>query len=209
MNLRFDPSRYTNLIERYRYPSIILANLLIFGLIFFFAILPQQETKKKLELQHSDLQKEYTALLNIQMGMEQFRRDFEKSKGDLQRALAELPERKDIPGILRTISTIGGETRVKIRFFEPKNIINKDFYAELPFEMKYSGGYANVGQFFDDIRRMQRIVHLPIFFLEAKGPPTKVYLEGTCTARTFLFTKEQPQVTKGSKEARGGTAPKK
>jgi type IV pilus assembly protein PilO len=209
MSLRFDLSRYESLFGKYRYPAIVLANLLIFGLIFYFGLLPQREAKEKLHLEHKDLQKEYTALLNIQMSIEQFRRDHDKSRGELQKVLGELPEQKDVPGILRNISKIGGETRVKVRFFEPKGMVNKDFYAELPIEMRYSGAYVNIGQFFDDIRRMQRIVHLPVFFLEAKGPAAKVYLEGSCVARTFLFTKEPPQVTKGQKEAKGGTAQKK
>lgn len=193
MNLQFNTGPLANIFNRYKLLFIIAGNIIIFGVVFFFLILPQFDAKEKLHKQYSDLQKEYDTLIAIKNNLDTFKRDLAKVKQQLDEALSQLPERKDIPNLLRAISNISGETQVKVRYFEPKDMKSSEFFAELPIEIRYSGSYHNMGHFFDELRKMERIVHIPVFSLEAKGPPTKIVLDGSLTARTFLYVKQQPK----------------
>src|SRR5665647_2145297 len=98
----------------------------------------------------------------------------------LQDVLKQLPETKDIPNLLRNITNVSEETRLKIKYFEPKEIRNKDFYSELPFEIKFSGPFHNTAFFFDGVRKMDRLVNINSFSLEAKSTSKNAVLEGSC-----------------------------
>jgi type IV pilus assembly protein PilO len=197
MKLAFDHPDFKGFLSRYGKWLIIVTNLLVAGVVFYFLLLPQYEEKERLRNQQNELAKELADLATIQQNMKRFRQEYKELQVTLQNALDQLPEKKDVPNILRAVSAAGGETRVKIRYFEPKPTIARDFYAELPVELRYSGAYHNLGHFFDEVRRMQRIVHIPVFSLEAKGPANKITIEGSCIAKTFLFVKEQPAPKKG------------
>jgi type IV pilus assembly protein PilO len=177
---------------------MIVVNVAIFAGFFLLLVMPQYDAKKKLELQMKEVTKDYETLVGLQKGMADFKREYAALQERFERALAELPDRKDIPSIVRTMALLGGETRVKVRFFEPKSVVTRDFYGELPIEMRYAGSYQNLGFFFDEVRRMQRIVQVPVFSLEVKGPPGQAVIEGSCIAKTFLFIRP-PKDEKGKK----------
>jgi type IV pilus assembly protein PilO len=111
----------------------------------------------------------------------------------LQDVLKQLPETKDIPNLLRNITSVSEETRLKIKYFEPKDIKNKEFYSELPFEIKFSGPFHSAAFFFDGVRKMDRLVNITNFSLEAKGTPRNVVLEGSCSANAYVYQKERPK----------------
>jgi len=187
-------------IKKYLIFFIIGFNIAIFAVFFYLFLLPQYESKKNLANEYVKIRDEYTSLVSIKNRMEQFRKEFNEKRSELQQLITQLPEKKDIPNLLRSISNIGGGTRVKVRYFEPKPVINKEFYAEMPFELRYSGSYHNIGYFFDEVRKMQRLVHIPVFFLESKGTSSAFTIEGVCTAKTFLYLKERPKEVKPKKE---------
>ncbi len=77
-----------------------------------------------------------------------------------------------------------------MKYFAPKESVPREFYLELPFEMKYTGSYHSIGYFFDGIRKLERIIHITSFSLEAKETGPRGILEGSCLAKTYVFIKE-------------------
>jgi len=193
----------------YKLIFFLFINCVIFGLVFYLLIIPQVETKKKLNSDYQNLLKELNKMIAIKNNMEKYRAEYAALQAVLTQVLKQLPESKDIPNILRSVSNVAAETRVKLEKFEPKKVQNKEFYAELPLEIKYSGPYHNLGYFFDGIRRLERIIHITSFTLDAKGPPAKIVLDGTCTALTYMYLKEAPKKEQAKKETKGVQAPPK
>ena len=177
----------------YKLIIILVLNIVIFGLIFHFILTPQFETKNKLIAEYQKLQKDHERLLAIKNNMEKYRKEYAALQEKLRGMLRQLPETKDIPNLLRNVTNVGDETRLKLKFFEPKQLQNKDFYAELPFEIKFSGPYHNVAYFFDGIRKLERVINITSFSLVGTGPMTKTSIEGVCTARAYVYLKEAPQ----------------
>ncbi|HNS13784.1 MAG TPA: type 4a pilus biogenesis protein PilO [Syntrophorhabdaceae bacterium] len=177
----------------YKLIIILALNIVIFGLIFHFILTPQFETKNKLISEYQTLKKDLDRLVNIKNNMEKYRKEYAQLQEMLRGMLRQLPESKDIPNLLRNITNVGEETRLKLKFFEPKQLQNKDFYAELPFEIKFSGPYHNVAYFFDGIRKLERIINITSFSLVGTGPMTKTSIEGVCTARAYVYLKEAPK----------------
>src|SRR5262245_44461800 len=55
--------------------------------------------------------------------------------------LRELPETKEIPGLIRQISDLGVRTGLQISLIKPQPEQRKEFYAEIPIQMRVQGPY--------------------------------------------------------------------
>jgi len=188
------------------YKSIIILVLVAVALagLFYFVAKPKWEERTKLQKDYSDLRAELNKLKELQNNLEKHRREYAQMQEKLQDVLKQLPETKDVPNLLRNITNVSEETRLKIKYFEPKEIKNRELYSELPFEIKFSGRFHNTAFFFDSIRKMDRLVNITNFSLEAKGTARDVVLEGSCTANAYLYTKERPKTQiKDNKKAGG------
>jgi type IV pilus assembly protein PilO len=178
-------------------------NVLIFVLLFYFVLSPQLETKRHLEEDYIKVKMELDNMVSIKDNIQKFRQEYAQLQELLQQMLKQLPETKDIPNLLRNVSNIGSETRLKITYFEPKTLQNKEFYAELPFSIRYSGPFHNIGYFFDGVRKLERIINISSFTLtsDPKAIPSRMILNGDCIATTYVYMKEAPkQDKKGQKK---------
>ncbi|MCX5815623.1 MAG: type 4a pilus biogenesis protein PilO [Proteobacteria bacterium] len=220
MKLSLDPTEIKNKIIKipmtYKLIFCLFFNGLIFAALFYYFVMPQLETKRLLNEEHAKLKQELVNMVAIKNNMEKFRKEYAQLQELLQQMLKQLPETKDIPNLLRNVSTVGTETRLKITGFEPKAVQNKEFYAELPFVIKYSGPFHHIGYFFDGIRKLERIINVTSFSLapDSKIVPGKLNLTGECTAKTYVYLKQQPKQDKkeGKKEEKKdgkSEAPKK
>ena len=205
MKLGLDTKGVARRIERI--PSIyktiivlVIAVLLLVALIYLFAK-PQWEESEKLQKEQAQLQQELNNLREIKNNLEKHKREYQQMLAQLDDVLKQLPESKDIPNLLRSVTSVGEETRLKIKYFEPKAIKQKEFYSELPFDIKFNGPFHSVATFFDDVRRMERLVNITSFSLESKGVGKNAILEGTCSANAYVYQKERPAAQKkGGKE---------
>ncbi|HAX18289.1 MAG TPA: hypothetical protein DCY00_06815 [Actinobacteria bacterium] len=173
-------------------------NILIFVLLYFFIISPQLETKKQLADEYSKVKQELDKMVAIKNNMTKFRNDYVQLQELLQQILKQLPETKDIPNLLRNVSNVGTETRLKITYFAPRQVQNKEFYAELRFNIRYNGPYHHIGYFFDGIRKLERIINITNFSIlpDPKKTAGKINLTGECTAKTYVYLKQQQKEEK-------------
>jgi type IV pilus assembly protein PilO len=188
--------------KRFRLVLIIGINVALFAAAYFFLIEPQLVQKKNMSTELRALQQELAKVTAVKNNIEKLRAEHAQLKERLEEVMRQMPEEKEVPNLLRQVSFVAGETSTKVKSFHPKDIQNKDFYAELPFEIKYTAPYHNVGYFFDGIRKMERIVHVTSFNLEAKEVGRKIVMEGSCLAKTYVLTKNAPKAKKEGKNVR-------
>lgn len=179
---------------------VIGLNIIVFVLLFLFVINPVIETRKKLANEYQSVKRDLDGMIAIKNNMDKSRAEYAQTQESLQQLLRQLPETKDIPNLLRSMSAVGTETRVKVTYFEPGTVQNKDFYGEFPFKIRYSGTFHSIGYFFDGIRKMERLIDITSFSLVAKGAAPKVTLEGECSAKSYVYLKEQPKPSKDEKK---------
>jgi type IV pilus assembly protein PilO len=113
-----------------------------------------------------------------------------------------LPNKKEIPGLLISISQSGHDCGLEFLLFQPQNEIPKDFYAEIPVSITVTGGYHNLGQFLSKVASLSRVVNIQNLSLRPEKDAT--VLKTTCTAVTYRFTDQPAQPA-----AKGKTKPKK
>lgn len=171
----------------------VLAGIIIalLALDYFFLYSPQSDQISKLrediENTRSERDKKKKLVADIPK-LEQQQRNLD---GMLKEAVAQLPDRKEIPDLLSSISTKAREAGLEIMIFRPKAENLQEFYAEIPVDIVVKGGFHNVVTFFDEVGRLSRLVNIQN--IEVRNPQTKddqVSVETSTQATTFRFLDE-------------------
>jgi type IV pilus assembly protein PilO len=118
-------------------------------------------------------------------------KDLQELEARLKEAIAQLPDKKEIPDLLRSISTKARESGLEIILFRPRGENYQDFYAEIPVEVIVKGQFFNVVSFFDEVGRLTRLVNMNnIGFKSPKITGDQIVLETSTMATTFRFLDE-------------------
>jgi type IV pilus assembly protein PilO len=199
MKLRLDVGKITKIPRVYRIVLMLTLTVLAFAGVYFWLLVPQFDQKRFLAGEYRNAKQELDRLTLMKANFEKSRKEYFQLKENLEKVLVQMPEEKDVPNLLRQVSSVGQEAKLRVKFFEPKQLQAKEFYYELPFELRYTGGYHNAAYFFDGVRKLDRIIHVANFSLESKVVASKLTLEGTCLAKTYVYSKQMPQEQAGQK----------
>jgi len=189
--------------------------LLIWGLYFYLVYLPKSEvlTQKNGEL--GKLETQVRELKIIAANVKRFQAEAAKLREELQFAITQLPTSKEIPSLLSSVSNLGKESGLEFLLFRPTPEVNREFYAEIPVEIKVRGTYHDVALFFDKVGKLPRIVNINGVSMDgAKEAFGRWEIITVCTATTFKFIEKEAldlakEKDKDKKDAKKGTPPEK
>ena len=72
--------------------------------------------------------------------------------------LRQLPDRTEVAALLVDVSQTGLAAGLEFELFQPSGEQVKDFYAELPIEVRVTGQYHDFGRFISGLAALPRIV---------------------------------------------------
>lgn len=187
-----------------------IGGLIVGGFYYFYAT----EAQAALDVRKGEL----AAIRGrIDKGMETARKlpEFRAQVGDLEARLdnlkAILPEEKDVAELLRRMQTLASQSSLTIRHFRPRAIASKELHAEWPIEIEVEGAYHNVGQFFDRVSKLPRIINVGAMEMVTApaGAAPGATVRVTCTAMTFVLNDQpSPAAPKPGAPAASGPAKK-
>jgi len=168
---------------------ILLAILILAGVGFYFGIFsPRQEEYTQLKVKLAGLQNEVTEKQRIANNLPQLKREFEELKRELQNALTELPNQKEIPTLLTSITSAGKAAGLDFLIFRPKAEEPKDFYASVPVDISVAGTFFEVANFFVSVGNLPRIVNISnVSFADIRESSGRNMVRVNCLATTFRF----------------------
>jgi type IV pilus assembly protein PilO len=106
----------------------------------------------------------------------------------LKEAVAQLPDRKEIPDLLTNLSNKAREAGLEIVLFRPRNEAFQEFYAEVPVDIVVRGGFHNAVGFFDEVGKLNRIVNIDnIEFRNPKVVNDQMTMDISNLATTYRF----------------------
>ncbi len=97
-----------------------------------------------------------TQAVNLDLYVQQLN-EIDRSFGAL---LKQLPNKSEVESLLIEINQSGMGRGLQFELFKPGQEIIKDFYAELPINVRLTGTYHDFGAFAGDIGKLSRIVTL-------------------------------------------------
>lgn len=169
--------------------SLLVAVVVLLGAGFFFGLQqPKMKQLAELEKKQADLEAKVAESRRIADNLPKFKQEYADLEMELEKALTELPNQKEIPALLTSITTMGKNAGLDFLLFRPKPEVPQEFYSSVPVDISVSGTFQSVGNFFIAVGNLPRIVNIGnVNFSEVKGEKGKSSLKVTCLATTFRF----------------------
>ncbi|PXF57049.1 MAG: hypothetical protein C4B58_11280 [Deltaproteobacteria bacterium] len=179
----------------------LLVVIIPIALFWFFFLSVRLEEIKTMSEKIPKLKQELVKLEAKSKQIPQLEEELNIMKGILQKALKLLPEKEDIPTFLPEISSLGNEARLDFLSFKPQKEQPKAFYAAIPISMEFNGPFHNTVDFFDNISRMARIVHIKAVSMGKAKKTTKVWSQkGPATGNQKTEASSEAAPIKGGGE---------
>ncbi|HQH25924.1 MAG TPA: type 4a pilus biogenesis protein PilO [Oligoflexia bacterium] len=151
-----------------------------------------QETRQAVEKLDDEIRQKTAIVAKLP----EFEKEVERLDIELNKALRELPDKKEIDQLLARISDKAKDSGLDIRLFQPQNEQLRDFYAEVPVQIEVMGSFHQVATFFDEVARLERIVNVDEFSIiepKVKDEDVTVKTSAIATSFRFLSEGERPQ----------------
>jgi len=167
--------------------------LLVIGGFVYFLYLPEHEEYRQLLETGNTLQAKLEQDRRIARDLPKFEAEYERMKQQLEEALTQLPNEKEIPTLLTNIASLAKEQGLDVLRFKPRGEVPKGFYAEVPVELKLSGSFHQIALFFQSVGELPRIVNMGNLNMgSAKTTDGRTVLSVDCLATTFRFIESPP-----------------
>lgn len=137
---------------------ITLLCLLLGGFWYYFDTEDQLTGLDAAESKEQELKTTFEQKQKKAANLEEYKEqlsEIEKTFGDL---LRQLPDKTQVPDLLVDVSQTGLASGLEFESFKPGGEVVKDFYAELPIEIKVIGNYSQFGTFVSGLASLPRIV---------------------------------------------------
>ncbi|WP_026839888.1 type IV pilus inner membrane component PilO [Citrifermentans bremense] len=169
--------------------ALLALVLIVEGAALFYGLhRPKMNELTELKAKQEELQKQIQESRSIANNLPRFKAEYEQLKKDLDNALTELPNQKEIPSLLTSISNQGKGAGLDFLLFRPKPEVPKDFYAEVPVDIAVAGTYYQVADFFVSVGKLPRIVNITnVNVSDIKESNGRTTLKVSCLATTFRF----------------------
>ena len=167
---------------------LVMVAVLEIAALVWFLYLPKQKELTSLKSELVKLQGEVDEKTRIANNLPKLKAEYDQLNLELDKALTELPNSKEIPSLLTSITTQGKNAGLDFLVFRPKPESPKDFYAEVPVDIVVSGSYFSVANFFAAVANLPRIVNISnVAFSDIKNVSNRIMTKVTCLATTFRF----------------------
>jgi type IV pilus assembly protein PilO len=114
---------------------------------------------------------------------------------DFGTMLGQLPGQTEVDNLLEDISQAALAAGLDVRLFEPGGEVSRDFYAELPIQLRYLGSYHELGRFVSDVAALSRIVTLHDLRITPNSVEgeSEEELQLDVTAKTYRYLGEESE----------------
>jgi type IV pilus assembly protein PilO len=90
--------------------------------------------------------------------LDAYRKQLEEMKQSFGTMLRQLPNKTEVADLLVDVSQTGLASGLEFQLFRPQAEVPREFYAELPIQIKVTGEYHEFGNFISGLAALPRIV---------------------------------------------------
>lgn len=160
----------------------------VLGLGYFFYWSGQFEEQDVLAAQELKLRDDYKVKMAQAINLDALEAQQQQVNRYVERLEKQLPSKAEMAALLSDINQAGIGRGLQFELFKPGQVVVKDYYAELPIDIKVTGHYHDIGEFAADMAKMPRIVTLNNLALTAGKDGT---LSLDAIAKTFRYLDQE------------------
>jgi type IV pilus assembly protein PilO len=184
-----DPGRWPMPI-RFGAVGILFVALVAAG-IYMFVIKEEKPLLERAQLLETELRGQFEERQRKAANFDAYRAQLAEIERDFGAMLRQLPGKTEVPSLLVDISQTGLGAGLEEQLFQPTGEVQKDFYAELPIKLRYTGSYHELGIFVSGIAALPRIVTLHDITIAPLAEGSSDELSLDVTAKTYRYLDEE------------------
>ena len=159
--------------------------------IYWFVMEQEMPLLERAEQEEADLRVQFEDRQRKAANFDAYRAQLAEIERDFGAMLRQLPGQTEVPNLLVDISQTGLGAGLEEVTFTPIAEIQKDFYAELPIRLRYTGSYHELGNFVSGIAALPRIVTLHDISIRPASNDAPDELTLDVTAKTYRYLEEE------------------
>ena len=164
---------------------------------YFLQFKPRSEAIVNSQTELSGQEKRLATLKQAAAQLPALQEELARADEEFAHLLSLLPDQKEIPALLETVSQLGAQVGLENILFQPQPEQPHEFYAVIPIRLDLIGTYHKLGVFFDSMSKLDRILKVDSLSITRQRGGSM--LQVACTITTYRFL-ERP--------AEGASAPK-
>ncbi|HIL41338.1 MAG: type 4a pilus biogenesis protein PilO [Methylococcales bacterium] len=166
--------------------ALVCVVVLIAG--FFLDIAPQLQDLEKLEKKEQQLKTTFESRQKKIVNFSGYKNQYAEVEQMLVSMLKKLPKKSEVADLLVEVSQVGLNSGLKFKLFKPMQGKEKDFYKELPIQIKVVGQYKQLAVFISGLAGLSRIVTIHNIAIQSSK-------EQFLTMNALLKTYSEPEAT--------------
>jgi type IV pilus assembly protein PilO len=188
------PPFIQSFVDGPKLPKVVLGVALLVGIVaggYFLLISPVETRIAALQTKVTALETELTQARGQVAELARFRREVAQLEARLTVLKDKLPTEKETPALYRTLSDAAQQSGLGVSLFQPRAAVPKDYISEIPITVTAEGGYHQLGEFFEKVARLPRVVKVDT--LKVTGLPKATNsLRADITLATYTYRETMP-----------------
>jgi type IV pilus assembly protein PilO len=164
--------------------------------VYYFVWLDDKPVLDREKRKETELKAAFEDRQRKAANFDAYRTQLAEIERDFGAMLRQLPGKTEVPSLLVDISQTGLGAGLEEKLFQPTGEVQKDFYAELPIKLRYTGSYHELGKFVSGIAALPRIVTLHDIDIKPAEKDSTTSLTLDVTAKTYRYLEETGTETK-------------
>lgn len=155
---------------------------------------------EKREGEEVQLRQDWINKKKLAVNLDAYTLQLEETDRQFGALLKQLPNRAEMDQLLSDINQAGLGRGLQFELFKPGTDVVKDFYAEMPIDVRIVGAYHDLGAFAEDVAVMPRIVTLNNIAMEGQKDGS-LKLDAKAVTYRYLDEEELAQQRQQAKSA--------
>ena len=177
---------------------LLFTLILLAGWYFFWS--EQLDALKASQDKEITLKEEFVAKKTQAVNLDLYKQQLNEIDRSFGALLKQLPNKAEVESLLIEINQSGMGRGLQFELFKPGQEAVKDFYAELPINVKLTGNYHDLGAFAGDIGKLSRIVTLNNIAISENKQAKDGTLVMEAVTKTFRYLDEEELAAKKKAE---------
>jgi type IV pilus assembly protein PilO len=183
--------------------SLLLAAIMG-GAFYYFWYSDKLDEEKAKRAKLEQLQIDIRKLEVTANKLQEFQREVQLLEAKLETLKRILPPERETPDLMRRVQYLAAQSNLVIRRFTPATPVTKDFYQEVPINVDVEGTYHMLGQFFDRVSRLSRLVNMGSIKIHSQATQTASNtIAASAVATTFVYVETPPAPPPGAPRPAG------
>lgn len=165
---------------------LVIVFALVVGGGYWFFVMEQYSSLESVAAKESELKEQYESKAHKVANLTAYKKQMAEMEESFGALLKQLPTDTEVPGLLEDITNTGLGNGLEFQSIVLKPEVSKEFYIELPIEIKVKGSYHELASFVSGVASLPRIVTLHDFEISPMAGGGEV-LSMDVKAKTYRY----------------------